>query len=214
MPMIKNALAVLVVAVVGLLFFSYSGARVPASIEGPWPPHTGEIFPDILLRDIDGHEVRLSDYRGKVIILEPIGMTCAACNAFAGGHEKGGFGGTQPQQGLDAFEYYLYRYGNGARLDHPDIILIQMLLYNLSLKAPSPEEGRLWAEHFGLLDRPNTVVLVGGSDMQNNASYKMIPGFFLIDKQFRLRADGTGRDGGKQNIYTELLPMIPSLLRE
>ncbi len=40
-----------------------------------WPPTVGEAYPDLVLRDQHGTWVTLSDHRGKVILIEPVGMT-------------------------------------------------------------------------------------------------------------------------------------------
>lgn len=47
-----------------------------------WPWHTvkvGEAPPDDLSRDASGHRVRLSDYRGKVVILSFFASWCPPC---------------------------------------------------------------------------------------------------------------------------------------
>jgi len=40
-----------------------------------WPPVAGEQYPDLQLLDHRGETVQLSDFAGKVILVEPIGMT-------------------------------------------------------------------------------------------------------------------------------------------
>ncbi len=40
-----------------------------------WPPQVGESYPALALRGLDGEVVELSAYRGKVLFIEPIGMT-------------------------------------------------------------------------------------------------------------------------------------------
>lgn len=40
-----------------------------------WPPVVGEAYPDLALRGLDGETVRLSDFRGRVLLIEPVGMT-------------------------------------------------------------------------------------------------------------------------------------------
>ena len=38
-------------------------------------PATGQPYPELCLQDSTGHEVRLRDFEGKLILIEPIGMT-------------------------------------------------------------------------------------------------------------------------------------------
>ena len=40
-----------------------------------WPPQVGQRYPDVTLRGLDGERVSLSDFEGKVLLIEPIGMT-------------------------------------------------------------------------------------------------------------------------------------------
>ena len=54
-----------------------------------WPPKLNEPYPDLHLVDQDGKLTRLSEFKGKIILVEPIGMPCQACQAFCGGHHVG-----------------------------------------------------------------------------------------------------------------------------
>ena len=92
------------------------------------------------------------------------------------------------------------------------LVFVQLLLYDRDMKAPSPETGRAWAEHFGMDRSKNHVVLVGEENLLGSASYDMIPGFHLIDKNFILRVDATG--SRQKDIWTALLPKVRTLLEE
>ncbi len=177
-----------------------------------WPPKIDQPFPNIKLVSHAGEMVKLSDLRGKVILVEPIGMTCAACNAFSGAKLKGGYQGISYQQNLPPIESMLPQYANGITLDDERLVLVQILLYDMQLKPPNAEDAKKWAEHFGLDKKNNVYVLAGDERYINKASYDMIPGFFLIDKDFILRSDSTGHNP-KHNLYTQLLPKIPWLLK-
>ena len=41
----------------------------------PWPPEVGKPYPDLNLYDHRGNLVKLSQFKGKVLLIEPIGMT-------------------------------------------------------------------------------------------------------------------------------------------
>jgi hypothetical protein len=48
----------------------------------------------------------------------------------------------------------------------------------------------------------------------NDASYKMIPGLQLVDQDFILRYDSTGRTNQRHNLYRELLPAVRKVLTQ
>lgn len=178
-----------------------------------WPPGMNEAFPDIELVSHTGRRVSLSEFKGKIILVEPVGMTCAACNAFSGAQVVGGYQGVRPQKNLPSIEALLPQYGNGVSLDDDRIVLVQLLLYDMNLKAPDPANAMHWARHYNFDTRDNVFVLVGDQRFINQASYDMIPGFFLIDQNFILRSDSTGHHP-KYNLFTHLLAMVPELLAE
>lgn len=176
-----------------------------------WPPRLNYYYPNLKLLDQDGKRISLSQFKGKVIIVEPIGISCPACQAFAGGNKVGSFKGVAPQQGLSSFEEYMRQYAGGASLDNPKIVFVQLILYNMQLQAPSLTEVQEWARHFRMTTARNRYVLVGESNMVGNASYNMIPGFQLIDQNFVLRSDSTGHNP-TNDLYRHLLPTLKSLL--
>ena len=179
-----------------------------------WPPVLGEPYPDVQLRDHNGKLVSLSQFEGKTIVVEPVGMSCPGCQAFAGGHHAGGFRGVQPQPGLKSIEEYAPRYSGGVSLDDARIVFVQLLLYDMTAaQAPTIEDAMAWAEHFGTDRHPNRIVLVGDQRLIGPASYDMIPGFQLIDADFVLRSDSTGHHP-RHNLYQELLPLLGDLVRE
>jgi len=75
------------------------------------------------------------------------------------------------------------------------------------MEAPSEEEVAAWAKHFKLYRSNGDIVLAGTPSMATRESYDLIPGFQLIDKNFILRSDSTGREP-QDDLYTRLLPML------
>lgn len=179
---------------------------------GDWPPQLNATFPEIEFTNYDGRKIHLSDFKGKVVLVEPVGMNCPACNAFSGGHKKGGFRGLRPQRGLKSIEEYLEtRLGKQVAF-HDDLVMVQILLYNYSMGAMTIEDAKIWAEHFGFDQRRNFYVLFSETDLRGKASFRMIPGFQLLDRESILRIDSTG-DRPRHNLFSDLLPMIARLLR-
>jgi hypothetical protein len=181
-----------------------------------WPPRVGERYPNLRLLNSHGERIALNSLEGKVILVEPIGMDCPACNAFAGGNRPGasGFQGVQPQGGLPSVEELLDSYAEGVSLSDDRIALVHLLLYRPGRDGPPKlETARLWAKHFGIKDSDGTLVLVGEPYLIGPASYNMIPGFQLIDADFVLRFDASGHHP-KHDLWRELLPAVPSLIDE
>jgi hypothetical protein len=189
-------------------------AKAPAAAEaediGAWPPVVGAAYPDLVLRDCFGKVFHLSSLRGKTILVEPVAMSCPACQAFAGGHEMGTFEGVAPQDGIESMEANLQRFAHGLRLDNPNLAYVQVVIYNAKLEAPTVAEVRGWADHFHLTDKPNVHVLVGTKAMISDASFNLIPGLHLVDRSFVLRSAHSGRGGS--DLYLELLPLTASLV--
>lgn len=202
MPLQNWLIAILVVAVGGYAVMSFGG---------PWPPKVGDPFPDVQFTNYDGSPVRLSDFKGKVVLVEPIGMTCPACNAYSGGNTQGGIKNVRPQQGVQAIGEYLERFAGGVSLGDPDFIFVQVLLYDLSMGAPTVGDARIWAEHFGFEGGTNVYVVVPNSDLRGSASFDMIPGFYLVDRNSVVRFDATGHRP-RHSLHSELLPSIPRFL--
>ena len=178
-----------------------------------WPPVLEEPYPDLELIDHRGEKVRLSSFKGSVLLIEPVGMTCPACQAFSGAHRYGAYKGVVPQQGLPSMEELFPRYTDGLSLSDDRITFVQLILYSMSMKAPTPRDAKKWAKHFRLDRIKNHVVLVGTQDLLGTASYNMIPGFQLVDRNSVFRSDSTGHRP-RHSLWTHLLPMVPKLLQE
>ena len=207
---IALVLGILVLSLVGI-FLSKGFSQ--KKYTGDWPPKMEELYPDLELIDQDGNQWNLSRFKGQVILVEPIGMNCPACQSFAGAHIKGPYGNITPQKGLDDFEGYFESYAGGLSLRDEGIVLVELLLYDLTMGPPTPKDAKGWAEHFGMKSQNNHFVVIPATDMRNKASYDLIPGYQLIDKNFKLRSDSTGHHP-RDDLWRTLLPMVPKVLME
>ncbi|MCA9403120.1 MAG: hypothetical protein KC897_05010 [Candidatus Omnitrophica bacterium] len=193
------------------------GAALLPALAGPacagWPPQKGQLFPDEgTYVDQDGNRMKLSRFKGKVLLVEYVGMNCPACQAFSGAQARGAYRGNPVQRGLQSIESYFPRYTGGLRLDDPRIVFIQILLYDMQLKAPRPADACQWAGHFDLRTARQEYVLVPERDMRSQASYNLIPGFQLVDRSFRVRSDSTGHYP-RDDLYRTLLPMAGQIVK-
>ena len=91
-----------------------AGSSSNISVE--WPPKLGKSYPDLEVIDHTGRTFRLSSLKGSVLVIEPIGMTCPACQAFSGAKQVGAFEGVTPQADLDSIEELFPIYTGGLRL--------------------------------------------------------------------------------------------------
>jgi len=183
-----------------------------AEAKAEWPPQLGERYPEIRMIDQTGKHVIVSDFEGSVILIEYIGMTCPACQAFSGAHRLGPFKKITPQHDLKSIEEYLPEYA-GIKLSDERLVFIQIILYDMKMKAPIPKDAKEWARNFEFDRSKNRIVLAGTKEYVNSASYNLIPGFQVIDKNFILRSDSTGHNP-HDNLFSTLLPMIPKLFKE
>jgi peroxiredoxin len=67
---------------------AYAASTVP--LPQTAPADVGKPAPEFSLRDVDGHDVRLADYRGKVVVLEWFNPKCPFVNLS---HTKGSLKG-------------------------------------------------------------------------------------------------------------------------
>lgn len=191
---------------------SWAGLRSSQSVVlGSWPPTAGERYPDLVLTDQRGETLQLSELAGKVILLELAAVPCKGCQAFAGGNRHGGFAGVPVQPGLDSIHDYAAQYG-GVKLGR-DVVFVQLLLYGKSMTSPTQQEVAAWAEHFQLRRSAGEIVLRGDPSMLGPATYAMIPGFQLIDRDFVLRYDSSGHQP-RHDLYRDLLPALGEMTRE
>ena len=174
-----------------------------------WPPVDGKRFPQVELFDHNGRPFELGSLRGKPTVIEFISMSCAGCQAFAGGNKFGPYGELAVQGNLESFDTYFRQYA-GFDLDSGQVNFVVAVVYNDKLKCPSAEDLRNWRSHFRL-EHPN-MHIVSGPNLASGTTFKMIPGFMLLDKNLVVLFDSTGHQP-KHNLYSELLPAIPNLLK-
>lgn len=191
---------------------TYVDKQLQPHPEHVWPPVVGKAYPDLQLIDQEGRRTALSEFKGKVILLEPVGMPCPACIAFAGGQERGSYDSIAPQPGLESIGNYVRRFGR-VSLDRDDVVFVQIVFYSPSLVAPTPVEVRDWANHFGLQRSQNEIVLAAEPYLLGAETRAMIPGFQLIGRDFVLRYDSAGH-APRHDLYSELLPAIGRLAAE
>ena len=71
-------------------------------------------------------------------------MAGAACQAFSGGHRYGALEGVTPQHGLRSIEELFLQYTTGLSLKSSRIRFIQILCYDMNMKAPTAQDVKEW----------------------------------------------------------------------
>ena len=176
-----------------------------------WPPVCGNRFPKFDLFDHADNRFSFDGLRGKPTVIEFISMTCAGCQAFAGGKEYGPYGGLASQANLESFGTYFHRYA-GLDLYSGAVNFVVVVVYNDKLQSPTAQDLSDWRDHFHMERHENTYV-VSSSELASGDSFKMIPGFMLLDRDQTVVYDSTGHQP-KHDLYTELLPGVKKLVRE
>jgi len=80
----REEAAILTVILVVVALLAVDAIRRIPPIQGGGGSSGGEKAPDFHLRDINGHEFSLSDFRGKVVILDFFMIRCAPCRTQVG----------------------------------------------------------------------------------------------------------------------------------
>jgi peroxiredoxin len=132
------------------------------------PPHTGKAAPSFSLNDVDGKPVKLSDFKGKIVVIEWINEGCP----FVKGHyENGHMPSLQQKYTAQGIVWLTV---NSTRPDNPEA-------YNA---VKSKEILAQWHSHAtaNLMDEDRTVAHLYDA--------KTTPHMFVIDKDGILRYQG------------------------
>jgi peroxiredoxin len=167
---------------------------IPAIVSAT-PPDIGKPAPDFTLHDLDGKSVKLSDFKGKIVVLEWINEGCP----FVKGHyENGNMPSLQQKYTVQNVVWLTI---NSTRPDHPEA-------YNA---VKSKEILAQWKSHAtnNLMDEERSVAHLYDA--------KTTPHMFVIDKDGVLRYQGAIDDdrsagGGKKASVNYVAQALDALL--
>lgn len=164
----KNKWAILTVAAVAAGVFLY-GHSSGAQTDKPAEP--GLTAPDFAIKDVYGKEFKLSDFKGKIVVLEWVNK---GCPVSLGAHEK--------QQMQKTYKKYAAKGVVWLGID--------------STEGAKPDENRVYAAEQGL-----AFPILHDTDAKVANAYgaKRTPHMFVIDKEGKLAYAGAIDDKGDKN---------------
>ncbi len=195
--------------------FSGATPHINKNLPEVWPPKMNTKYPDIELLDQAGKEVKISDFKGKVILLEFIDITSPISQAQSGAGLIGAYP-AMVNQDVDKHSMpisdLLRRETMGSlMLPHDDIMQVKVIIYGRDGGAGSRDDAMNWADHFDFKTSDNVIVAVPKKDMRGDETSSVLTGFQLIDKNMILRVDSAGVMP-KHNLKMTLVPLVSKLL--
>ncbi len=192
-----------------------SDDELRSNLPKPWPPQMNVRYPDLKLLNQKGQDFKLSDYEGRVIVVEYIDMGSPISQAQSGAKERGVFSTASNKfdKLTQSFDVMLEKNTEPSlTLPQDDIVMVKVIVFGPEGKQGSRDDAQDWAEHFGFTIENNVIVAVPEVDIRGEAMNGVIGGYQLLDKNYKLRVDSAGPDP-KHNLRMTFMPMVPKLAR-
>ncbi len=190
------------------------GEPVNKNLPNPWPPKMNQKYPDIDLIDQSGGDFRLSDLKGRVLLVEYIDMSSPASQAQSGGALFGAYGATTYVDEVSEPISDVLRQSTGGAisLPHPHILEVKIIVYGDGGGQASRDDAQNWASHFSLKQEEGVIVAVPVKDIRDHATNELIIGYQLVDKNMMMRVDSTGVEP-THSLKMTLAPLVPRLVK-
>lgn len=183
-----------VTGLAALLLFSASQPAASSDGPYPWPPKLHEGYPDIPFLKPDGSIFKMSDVKGRFVVIHYRGMTCPACQNMAARRD--------------------------LMWNDPKVVNVDVLLFNREMKPPTAEDARWWAEKYGLKES-NREIVVSGPAWTNapalyRTTYDMVVGGQLLDDMGVVQASVVRPPGAKlpPHYWPDLREMLTGWLQK
>lgn len=189
------------------------GIEINDNYPTPWPPAMNAAYPDYELIDQEGVQFKLSDYKGKIIILEMVDMSSPFSQAYSNAAEIGLFGATEKyDEYTKPIATLLREYSeDNLVLPLPNVVTIKVIVQTQNGAQPSVKDAEEWAAFFRLTKANNVIVAVPVKDIRGKLTEKITPGYQLIDGDMMLRVDSAGLEP-KHNLTMTLVPQLQKLI--
>lgn len=192
-----------------------AAARVPnENLPDIWPPKMNETYPDLELFDQKGQEFKISDFAGKILVIEYIDMSSPISQAQSGANLKGAFGIMQEVDQFAQEFHDVIAQTAQTKISWPNdnVVQIKIIAYTQDGSQATRDSAQNWAEHFGFTKENNVYVGITKKDIRNVKTQDILTGYQLVDANQKLRVDSAG-PAPKHNLKLTLVPLFEDLLR-
>jgi peroxiredoxin len=150
------------------------------------PADVGKLAPDFTVKDVDGHDVHLADYRGKVVVLEWFNPKCPFVNLA---HTKGSLKGTAARHAANGVVWLgIDSSAPGKQGYEPEEIREGVQRFGLThpiLRDEAGLVGRAYGAtntpHLFVIDKSGTLVYAGAIDNSPDAQGESPQGGPLVN---------------------------------
>jgi len=159
----------------------------------PWPPKLNEKYPDIPFVKPDGSVFKMSELKGRYVVIHYRGTTCPACQNMA-----------RRREGMS---------------NDPRVVDVDILLFNDQMKPATAADADKWAKQYGFQEINRELVLGAPSwthvpDLYQT-TYDMVIGGQLLDKDGIVRGSVVRSKGEKlpSHYWPDLRSMLDDWLK-
>lgn len=187
--------------------------KIAQSLPNPWPPQMNSTYPDFTLFDQEGKYFNISDYRGRILIIEHIDMANPVSHSQSGAATLGplGIDASKLDPNVTPIETILPALTeNKVNVPDPHILYIKIIHYNPTGDRATLADAQAWANHYKLMKSNNYIVAVPKNDTRTTFTSEIIGGYQLVDKAMTLRVDSAG-PVPKHDLKLKLIPLVPKL---
>ncbi len=179
-----------------------------------WPPKMNQTYPIFDLIDQKGGAFKMSDFTGKILIIEYIDMSSPISQAQSGAGLIGtyGVGGTVDQFALPIEDVLRTETAGVVTLPNDMVVQIKVIVYGENGGQASRDDAQNWAEHFHFTKADGVIVAVPVKNITGEETNAIIGGYQLVDANNFLRVDSSGLVP-KHNLKMTFAPMVKKLIR-
>ena len=181
-----------------------------------WPPKMNSPYPDLELFDQKGQSFKLSDLKGRVILLEYIDVTSPISQAQSGAAIVGPYyaGGISEidKTALPIADILKKETRGALTLPNEMILELKIIVYGEEGRQGARDDAENWSLHFKQDKSQNVIVAVPVKDIRGKITQSLVGGYQLIDQNLMLRVDSSGALP-KHNLRLTLAPLVPKLIR-
>lgn len=190
------------------------GKSLNENLPDIWPPKMNQPYPSFDLIDQKGGAFKISDYTGKILIVEYIDMSSPVSQAQSGAGLVGtyGVGGTVDQFALPIEDVLRTETQGVVSLPNDKVMQVKVIVYGESGGQASRDDAQNWAEHFKFTKAEGVIVAVPVKNITGDETNTILGGYQLIDANNFLRVDSSGPIP-KHNLKMTFAPMVQKLTR-